>query len=166
MATEIERKFLVLDDTWRTGALSAKIIEQGYLNSDGKCSIRVRVEDDLANINIKSADIGVSRAEFEFPIPIAEAREILTLFCTDRRICKTRYLLPAPPHTWEIDVFEGTNKGLIIAEIELNSPQESFTKPPWLGAEVTSDPRYYNNNLTQNPYCAWDKSPPRGDVSA
>lgn len=158
MATEIERKFLLRDDTWRREVVRYEIMRQGYLAADPRCSVRVRIAGDEATLNIKSATLGVARSEFEYPLPLAEARELLTLFCGGRSVDKVRYYVPRGRHVWEIDVFEGRNRGLVVAEIELASEDEAFESPDWLGAEVSSDPRYYNSCLVDRPFDTWPEA--------
>jgi adenylate cyclase len=114
----------------------------------------VRIADAHATLNIKSARLGVSRDEYEYQIPFHDAEELLTL-CTGSPVLNTRHELVHEGHTWEIDEFEGANAGLIVAEIELDDPAESFARPAWLGAEVSDDPRYYNVALARNPYRDW-----------
>ena len=155
MATEIERKFLLLDDTWRSEIEKSICIRQGYLAGSEKSSIRVRIGGDQANINIKSATLGVTRSEYEYPIPVNEANEILDLLCEGPLIEKTRYYVPHGNHCWEIDVFSGENDGLIVAEIELARVDEDFERPDWLGEEVSDDTRYYNVCLVKHPYKNW-----------
>lgn len=155
MAQEIERKFLLKDDRWRAQVSRTATMRQGYLASDASCSIRVRVTGDAGYLNIKSATLGVARSEFEYAIPVTEARELLDLFCRGRCLDKVRHYISRPPHIWEIDVFEGDNAGLVVAEIELTSVAESFACPEWLGPEVSADPRYYNVCLIDHPYSAW-----------
>jgi adenylate cyclase len=155
MATEIERKFLLLDDTWRSEIEKSICIRQGYLAGSEKSSIRVRIAGDQANINIKSATLGVTRSEYEYPIPVNEANEILDLLCEGPLIEKTRYYVPHGNHCWEIDVFSGENDGLIVAEIELARVDEDFERPDWLGEEVSDDTRYYNVCLVKHPYKNW-----------
>ncbi len=158
MATEIERKFLLTDESWRDAASEGIRFRQGYLVGSKHASVRVRIEGDSANINIKSATLGVSRQEFEYPIPLEEARELLETLCEQPQIDKTRYLVHYGAHEWEVDVFHGANEGLVVAEIELAHEDESFERPPWAGDEVSDDPRYYNVCLTQHPYSAWDEN--------
>ncbi|BCG65890.1 MAG: adenylate cyclase [Methyloprofundus sp.] len=155
MAIEIERKFLLANDAWR--ALVSKSINyrQGYLNSDAHSSVRVRVSDDTAKINIKSATIGAQRQEYEYDIPAEDAHELLSTLCNKPLIEKIRHLVIIGQHTWEIDEFAGENQGLIVAEIELNQVDEHFDKPAWVGEEVTEDVRYYNNQLAKQPYTTW-----------
>lgn len=155
MATEIERKFLVRNDEWRTYASSGIRTRQGYLSSAKSVSIRVRVAGDRAFLNIKSATLGVSRSEYEYSIPLADAEQLLERFCVRPLIEKTRYLVRHGTHTWEVDVFEGENAGLVVAEIELAHADEPFERPRWAGEEVSDDPRYYNVSLVTFPYKDW-----------
>ncbi|CAG1023386.1 Inorganic triphosphatase [Patescibacteria group bacterium] len=156
MATEIEHKFLLANDDWRGEVSHSVCYRQGYLSSQPTSSIRVRISDNQAWLNIKSATIGTHRQEFEYEIPKADADEILNHLCKKPLIEKTRYFVEHQGHTWEIDVFEGDNQGLIVAEIELSEVGENFAKPSWLGEEVTHDLRYYNNNLANTPYTSWE----------
>jgi len=155
MATEIERKFLLRDDSWRAEADRGVMIRQGYLAGSDKSSIRVRVVDDRANINIKSATLDVTRQEYEYPIPLIDAHEMLNSLSEGPLIEKTRYHVHYGRHQWEIDVFSGDNEGLIVAEIELSSQDEDFERPTWLGDEVSDDTRYYNVCLVSHPYKDW-----------
>jgi len=155
MGLEIERKFRVANDVWRAQAHASQRFEQGYLCGDGPASVRVRIEGEEANFNIKAAEIGTARAEYEYPIPLSEAREILDTLCIAPPIIKTRYWVEHAGHTWEIDVFEGQNAPLVIAEIELNTVDEGFETPAWLGADVSHDARYYNHALAFHPYALW-----------
>lgn len=155
MATEIERKFLVQSDDWRRQVTERKHMVQAYFAGSDKASIRVRISGESANINIKSATLDVQRKEYEFPIPVDDARELVAELCEQPVIEKTRYYVPHAGHMWEVDVFNGANEGLIVAEIELNDADEAFDKPSWLGVEVSHDKRYYNVCLVQNPYKNW-----------
>lgn len=155
MPTEIERKFLVRNDGWRRHADSGTAYRQGYLVGGRESSVRVRIEGDRARLNIKSATIGVRRLEYEYEIPLHEAREMLTVLCAGPLIEKTRYLVIHEGHHWEVDVFEGDNAGLVVAEIELSHEDEPFVRPDWLGEEVSDDPRYYNVSLVSHPYKDW-----------
>ncbi|MDE8653015.1 CYTH domain-containing protein [Novosphingobium album (ex Liu et al. 2023)] len=150
MAREIERKFLVAGDAWRRAAGEGQRIRQAYLASGGPAEIRVRICDGArAVLTIKSAAPGLSRAEFEYPIPLADAEELIALR-TGGCLEKRRFTIPADAGLrWEIDVFAGTHQGLCLAEIELASPDQAFAMPDWLGAEVTGDPRYYNATLAR-----------------
>lgn len=155
MAIEIERKFLLLNNAWRNEVSHSCHYQQGYLSSNSQSSIRIRTADDQAWLNIKSATIGNQRLEYEYSIPLADAKEIMAQLCNKPVINKTRYFVHRTPHLWEIDEFYDDNDGLIVAEIELSTPDEHFELPEWLGAEVTQDLRYYNNNLIQHPYREW-----------
>lgn len=153
MAIEIERKFLVRDDSWRNGAVGTEY-RQGYLAALPHCSVRVRVADGQAWLTIKSGDSGPRRQEYEYPVPMDDADGLLAL-CQPAMISKTRYLVPCGAHRWEIDEFHGENSGLVVAEIELADEDESFEKPRWLGKEVSDDVRYYNAALSSRPYRLW-----------
>jgi adenylate cyclase len=161
MATEIERKFLLRNDDWRREVVRYEIMHQGYLSDDDRCSVRVRIADEKATLNIKSATLGVARSEFEYPLPLADARELLALFCRERSVHKVRYYVPRGRHVWEIDVFAGRNRGLTVAEIELARVDEFFDVPDWLGDEVSDDPRYYNSRLIDTPFEAWPEASQR-----
>lgn len=155
MAIEIERKFLLRNDSWRDFADDGQWMRQGYLLGSAKASVRVRVAGNSANINIKSATLDVTRQEYEYPIPVTEANEMLDTLAEGPLIEKTRYHVTHGEHVWEIDVFSGDNAGLVVAEIELEDSQEAFERPPWLGDEVSDDPRYYNVCLVKHPYKDW-----------
>jgi len=155
MATEIERKFLILNQDWQEYTKSELHIVQGYLATNEFSSTRIRIQNDKANINIKSATLGITRTEFEYSIPVDDARLMLEALCIKPVIEKTRFTVEHMNHTWEIDVFSGDNEGLIVAEIELSSPDEAFEKPSWIGEEVSNDARYYNACLVNNPYKNW-----------
>jgi adenylate cyclase len=157
MATEIERKFLVRDESWRQLAEPGVPFRQGYFAGPRKASIRIRIEGETANINIKSATLGVHRHEYEYAIPLADAEEMLEMLCEKPLIEKTRYRVPLGGHVWEVDVFEGENAGLTVAEVELERADEPFERPPWAGEEVSDDPRYYNVSLVTHPYKAWGR---------
>ena len=155
MATEIEKKFLVISDAWRTGCADAVRMRQGYLAGSNKSSVRVRIEGEHANLNIKSATLGIRRTEFEYPIPVEEAQEMLDKLAEGPLVEKTRYHIQIGQHLWEIDVFEGDNSGLVVAEIELQDENEVFERPVWIGREVSGDKRYYNVCLSKYPYKDW-----------
>ncbi len=147
MAKEIERKFLVAGEGWRERAEGGRSLRQGYLAVTEKLAVRVRILDDAeARLTFKSAEAGTTRAEFEYPIPLDDARDLLTL-ATGIVIEKRRHLVPLGGLTWEVDVFEGAHAGLVIAEIELPAEDTPFERPDWLGREVTEDRRYYNASL-------------------
>jgi adenylate cyclase len=158
MATEIERKFLVTSEDWQSQATDHKVMMQGYFGTGEKASVRVRISGDSANINIKSATLEMVRREYEIPIPLADAREMIEHLCQKPIIRKTRYYIPFGQHVWEVDVFEGDNEGLVVAEIELTDPDEQFDRPDWIGEEVSLDHRYYNVCLVKNPYKNWRSS--------
>ena len=155
MAVEIERKFMVQGE-FRKSATKMIEITQAYLSSDPERTIRIRIQDDEAFLTVKgiSNKSGLSRLEYEYSIPKADAENMLS-FCEAGVVVKTRFLVPVGNHTWELDVFHGDNQGLIIAEIELSSEDEDFIKPEWVGREVTGDLRYYNSALLKRPYKQW-----------
>ncbi|MFO1417553.1 MAG: CYTH domain-containing protein [Methylotetracoccus sp.] len=155
MAIEIERKFLVNGDSWKQEADPPAYLRQAYLTRDHDCSIRVRTDGQRAWMNIKGATVGVQRAEYEYEIPLADGIELVERFARGPVIEKWRYVIPAGRHHWEIDVFEGENSGLVVAEIELDDPADEFARPDWLGEEVTHDVRYYNTQLSLHPYRQW-----------
>ncbi|MEM9301171.1 MAG: CYTH domain-containing protein [Pseudomonadota bacterium] len=155
MAREIERKFLLASDEWRAEADAGAGMRQGYLAAEAERSVRVRIVAGRATMTIKGAAEGLVRLEFEYAIPLADAAEMLDRLALRPCIEKTRFLVPCGGHVWEIDVFEGDNAGLIVAEIELNEPDEAFDRPSWLGDEVTDDPRYLNASLARHPYSCW-----------
>jgi adenylate cyclase len=153
---EIERKFLVLNDSFKAEAFAQNHIAQGYLSSAPERTVRVRIKGDKGYLTIKgiSNDSGMSRFEWEKEIPVAEAKELL-LLCEKGVIDKTRFEVKQGNHVFEVDEFYGENEGLIVAEIELDSETETFEKPSWLGEEVTNINRYYNAYLSTNPYKNW-----------
>lgn len=155
MAIEIERKFLLVHDGWRAAVSGSQRIRQGYLAGSATASVRVRISGDSANINIKSATLGIHRQEFEYPIPVADAAALLDSLAEGPLIEKTRYHVSHAGHIWEIDEFDGDNAGLVVAEIELSAVDEAFARPDWLGEEVSADPRYYNVALVRHPYKDW-----------
>lgn len=153
MGVEIERKFLLAGDGWR--ALGTAVpMRQGYLSSDKARVVRVRIEGDHAYITIKGKSSGVTRGEWEYPVPVADAEELLAL-CEQPLVEKVRRRIEYQGHTWEVDEFFGVNQGLVVAEIELKAEDEAFAKPGWIGADVTDDPRYYNSSLVKKPFTAW-----------
>lgn len=162
MGVENERKFLLADDSWRDEVSHSQRMRQGYLGSDRRSSVRVRIAGEDARLNIKGATVGASRAEYEYPIPLADAKEILDTLVVGPQIDKTRHHVEFKGNLWEIDEFHGDNSGLIVAEIELPDPDTPFEKPDWAGQEVTADERFYNSMLSRNPYAVW---PPEIEVS-
>ena len=154
MAQEIERKFLVKGDGWRKLA-SGVLYSQGYLSIVKERTVRIRIQNNEATLTIKSITKGISRSEFEYTIPLADAEIMLQQLAVQPIIKKYRYRIPVDDVVWEIDEFLGANQGLIIAELELQSPDQIFRLPDWIGQEVSSDPRYYNNNLVKKPFTEW-----------
>lgn len=153
---EIERKFLVTSDAFKSEALHKNHIAQGYLNSNPERTVRVRVKGEIGFVTIKGKgnETGMSRFEWETEIALVDAKNLLKL-CERGVIDKIRYEVEIGNHTYEVDEFFGDNEGLVVAEIELKSEEESFEKPNWLGQEVTNDERYYNAYLSNNPYKNW-----------
>ena len=159
MALEIERKFLVLDDSYKHEAFSKSHILQGYICSGRGRTVRIRIRDDRAYITIKgpSLDGGLSRYEFEQEIPLDDARQLMKL-CEPGTIDKTRWLVKSGRHTFEVDEFFGDNEGLVMAEVELAYEDEPYEKPDFIGKEVTGDRRYYNGHLRSIPYKMWKEN--------
>lgn len=153
---EIERKFLVKSHAFKTEAFKQTRIVQGFLSTDKKRTVRVRLKGEIGFLTIKgeSSKNGLSRFEWEKEIPKTEAESLLKL-CKKGMIDKIRYEINVDNHTFEVDEFFGKNEGLIVAEVELNNETESFTKPQWLGEEVTGDAKYYNSQLSKTPFCKW-----------
>ncbi|HUP92713.1 MAG TPA: CYTH domain-containing protein [Solimonas sp.] len=159
MPVEIERKFLVSGDAWRAQASRSVEMRQGYLSREaGKASVRVRLEGNQANLNIKAAVVGSQRAEFDYAVPLADGREILENLCVGR-VEKVRHYIEQGGLTWEVDEFLGDNAGLVVAEIELGRVDQEFERPGWLGREVTQEQRYYNQALALKPYRTWNLQP-------
>ncbi len=155
MGREIERKFLVNSDHWRSPATTGVVFRQGYLSLDPHRSVRVRLAGETGSLNIKGKISVLSRHEFEYTISAKDAHELLDTLCIQPLIVKTRYRLTHSGRIWEIDEFSGDNAGLIIAEVEIESEDQRFDTPEWLGKEVSDDPRYLNINLVKRPYSRW-----------
>ncbi len=154
MAKEIERKFLI--DLDKLGTLeNGTFIKQAYIATPDKTTVRLRLKGEDAYLTLKGANKGISRTEFEYAIPPEDAKAIMAELCTGPAIEKTRYLIEQGVHTWEVDIFYGDNDGLVVAEIELSSEDESFDKPDWVLEEVSGDPKYYNSSLLNNPFNKW-----------
>jgi adenylate cyclase len=153
MAHEIERKFRVAPGFRPDG--EGVRLEQGYLSSVPERTVRVRIEGTAAKITIKGVTTGVTRLEYEYAIPFDDAAAMLRDLCEKPHIAKRRHAIAYAGKTWEVDVFEGDNAGLVIAEIELTSEAEPFARPPWVTTEVSDDPRYFNSNLVRAPYKTW-----------
>lgn len=165
MGIEIERKFLVANEGWRqdaenTPGAHSTLMSQGYLSSNADRIVRVRIDGEQAFLTIKGRAQGgvnnISRGEWEYSIPVADAQDLLKL-CEQPLIEKTRYRIPHEGHVWEVDEFFAENAGLIVAEVELESEQQAFARPAWLGEEVSHDKRYANANLLRHPFSQWDK---------
>ena len=160
MAIEIERKFLLKNSDWRQDAIGQKYI-QGYINNEPGRTVRVRITEEAAYLTIKGkanevdGQLGTAKLEFEYIIPESDAKEILEELCRKPIIAKKRYRIHYRGFVWEVDEFEGENKGLILAEIELEYEDQPFDLPPWIGNEVTTDKRYYNARLSLHPYSTW-----------
>lgn len=156
MQQEIERKFLVIGDGWRAAAGAGTICCQGYIISGPSgATVRARLLGEQGFLTVKGPAEGIARPEFEYEIPVADAEYLIENFCGDRLVSKKRYTFETGGMTWEIDEFSGLNEGLIVAEIELEHEDQVFSRPAWLGAEVTSDPRYTNAVLALNPFTRW-----------
>ena len=154
MSVEIERKNLVRDDRWKALGQGV-LLRQGYLSSHPDRIVRVRIEGDAALLTIKGRSVGATRGEWEYPIPLADARVFLDSLC-ERPIIETyRSRIRFEGMGWEVDEFLGENAGLVVAEIELEREDQPFVKPEWIGEEVTQDTRYFNANLLRHPYRAW-----------
>lgn len=154
MAVEIERKFLVTGNGWR-GLAPGVVYRQGYVASVQGRTVRVRVVEDTGYLTLKGPSHGISRSEFEYAIPVAEAEQMLAELCDRPLIEKRRHKIPHADLVWEIDEFAGANQGLILAEVELPDENHPLTLPDWIGIEVSGDPRYYNVNLMQQPFSQW-----------
>ena len=154
MAKEIERKFLVAHQAWRESVNTIHVYRQGCLSYDSERTVRVRATEVTGYLTIKGITEGLTRDEFEYEIPLADALALLQL-CERPAIEKKRYIVPNGAHVWEVDVFEGVNEGLVVAEIELGSEDEAFDKPNWLGNEVSGDRKYSNSALSLHPFKDW-----------
>ncbi len=152
MGVEIERKFLVLGDDWRQG--EGRYLCQAYLNRDPARTVRVRIDGEQAFLTIKGRSVGATRSEFEYAIPVADARALLAL-ADGPAVEKRRHLVPMGELVWEIDEFLGANAPLVVAEIELPREDQPFERPAWVGEEVTQDPRYFNSALAARPFSTW-----------
>lgn len=154
MGVEIERKFLVSSDAWRSLA-EPTLLRQGYLSADPQRTVRVRIEGDQGVLTIKSKNEGASRGEWEYPIPRQDAEELLDRLCERPLVEKYRRRIDFQGFTWEVDEFLGENAGLVVAEIELPAEDAVFALPEWIGREVTGERRYYNSSLIRLPYSKW-----------
>ena len=154
MGTEIERKFLVVGEAWRTLG-QATHYRQGYLSSVKERTARVRRAGAKGALTVKGVSVGAARKEYEYEIPPADADEMIDRLCEKPTVEKNRYRIPVGDVTWEVDEFLGINEGLVVAEVELHSEDQSFDKPDWIGEEVTGDPKYFNANLVARPFSTW-----------
>lgn len=154
MAKEIERKFLLAGEDWRALGIASRY-RQGYLSTVRERTVRVRTIEGKGFLTVKGVTVGVTRNEYEYEIPGADADEMLDSLCETPIIEKNRYKIPLGGVTWEVDEFLGVNDGLIVAEVELQSEDQSFPKPEWIGEEVTDDSRYFNANLVARPFSTW-----------
>jgi adenylate cyclase len=168
LGIEIERKFLLKNDAWRSEVTRSVRMAQGYINDQAamrtgaqKCSVRVRIAGEQAFLNMKSREVGAMRQEFDYPIPVADAEKLLKL-CVGGLIDKTRHYIPMGELTWEIDEFFAANQGLLVAELELPAVDHAFSRPEWLGNEVTESLRYYNLALAERPYSQWTNEEKQG----
>jgi len=165
MAVEIERKFLVRGEAWRSLVTAEANIRQAYLASGERSTTRVRVKNGTeATVTIKSKRAELRRLEIEYPITALDAETLLALRHSGL-IEKTRFIVPWHGHCWEVDVFSGDNRGLVIAEIELRHENETFDRPPWLGIEITGQSQYYNGSLARHPFCRWSPMPSMASAS-
>jgi adenylate cyclase len=155
MAVEIERKYLVINDKWKGAVESESAMKQGYLATVDNASIRIRVANGKAFLNIKSATLGIRRSEYEYEIPLQDGEEMLANLTAGAVIDKVRYKVRCGDHLWDLDLFHGDNRGLVVAEVELDAEDETFEIPEWVGAEVSGDAKYYNASLVKHPYCDW-----------
>ena len=154
---EIERKFLLVGESWRSQVVGEpKRLSQGYLCADTDKSVRVRIAGDYATLTVKGSRNGITRLEMQYAIPVADA-ERMPAFCPRSLIDKTRHIVMHEGMKWEVDIFHGENEGLRVAEIELESEDQPISLPEWAGEEVSSDPRYYNSQLAREPFCSWSK---------
>ena len=154
MAKEIERKYLVKGNQWKTLA-QGMVYRQGYIPTVGKQTVRVRIVGNQGYLTIKGENVGATRSEFEYPIPVEDAAEMLNTLCDRPLIEKTRYKIPQGDLVWEVDEFAGENAGLVIAEVELQEENQQIELPEWIEGQVT-DPKYYNSNLAKHPYSKWE----------
>jgi len=153
MGKEIERKFLLVGDAWKT--VKGTHYRQGYLNSVKERTVRVRTIDDKGFLTVKGISVGATRSEYEYEIPAGDANAMLDALCEKPIIEKSRYKVEFGGLVWEVDEFYGENQGLVVAEVELESEDQKFEKPAWVGDEVTGDPKYFNSNLIKKPYSKW-----------
>ncbi len=157
MPKEIEKKFLVIDNSWENYVVGKILLKQAYIAITEDCIVRVRLSDKKAWLTVKGKQIGFTRTEFEYEIPLREGIELLKEFSPEKQIIKTRFFLECKGNEWIVDVFDGNNEGLVIAEIELRSEKSKFFMPEWLGEDVTTDFKYTNLHLVEHPFNKWEK---------
>ncbi|GAB0150075.1 MULTISPECIES: CYTH domain-containing protein [Marichromatium] len=155
MAIEIERKFLVRDAGWREAVSRSTRMVQGYLVAEPGLTLRVRIAGEQAFLTLKGASRGIARAEYEYPVPVADAEAMLRDLACTALVEKVRHLVTVAGRVWEVDEFAGANAGLVLAELELEDERAVFVRPDWLGEEVSDDPRYFNARLARHPYRDW-----------
>ena len=153
MGIEIERKFLIVGQPWLE--YQGTYYRQGYLTTDPERTVRVRIAGEKGFLTIKGVSKGSVRSEFEYPLPLQDAEQLLEQLCPQPQVEKTRYCIDYAGHTWELDVFEGANAGLVLAEVEITTVDEQVELPAWVDREVTGDERFYNAYLTRHPYSTW-----------
>ena len=159
MGVEVERKFLVVDDSWRSAVTSQTRIVQGYIAQTGTATVRVRVRGERGFLTLKGNSVGIARSEFEYEVPVQDALEMLDELAQGSAIDKVRHLVTVGGHVWEVDVFAGENAPLVMAEVELANADEDFDRPDWAGQDVSDDARYFNVNLARDPYSHWSTQP-------
>lgn len=157
MGIEIERKFLLKDDSWQKEAKDLLVLRQGYIKNSVEKVVRIRTSNKRGFITVKGKTENLSRLEYEYEIPFSDAEEMLDSLCEKPLIEKKRFLIHHRGFNWSVDKFLGLNLGLVVAEIELETEEQPFELPPWTGQEVTWDPRYFNSNLIENPYSTWKR---------
>lgn len=155
MATEIERKFLVHRESWTPGDDPGTLIRQGYISRDPDRVVRIRIAGESGYLTVKGRTLGISRPEFEYGIPLADATSMLDQLCPRPLVEKRRFHVPHAGRIWEVDLFEGENAGLVLAEVELPTPNTPIVLPKWVSREVSNDPRYFNANLAVTPFGSW-----------
>ncbi|NJN22776.1 MAG: CYTH domain-containing protein [Leptolyngbya sp. RL_3_1] len=155
MAAEIERKFLIQGDKTPWRAQAGLLYRQGYIPTQNRTTVRIRIAGDQGYVTLKGPTVGITRSEFEYPIPTDDAEELLNSLCVPPLIEKYRYRVEFQGYIWEVDEFLGDNVGLVLAEVELEDAAATVPLPPWVGAEVSHNPKYRNRNLAINPYCTW-----------
>jgi len=155
MPKEVEKKYLLTDDSWKNFVVGKSALRQGYIAKSNDCLVRIRISEKKAWITVKGKQVSFTRPEFEYQIPVSDAEELLKDFSSGNQIIKTRFFLEYQGNEWIVDVFEEENSGLVIAEVELESETTDYVLPPWVGKDVTTDFRYTNSNLAEHSYNEW-----------